>query len=166
MVNFLEMKKLSVLYSLLFIFSILSVQVFSQCKPKPVVKLHKEKIKPYSMDSYTENEVTFDGKNNKIEVQFSAFAGEKYKLIFCTEAMPADLKVAVYDKGMKAKTRKELYSQTMNSSALVLPAFETKRAGNYFIQLEVPAESGDSTGVVKKACVYTLIGFEEEEEAE
>ncbi len=147
-------------------FSFSQGNAYAQCKPKPVVKLHKDKMKPFSMDSYTENQVVFNGKPSKSEVQFTAFAGEQYRLVFCTDNVQGDVMVNIYDKTMKSKTKKELYHQTMNASNLVLPAFDTKKAGNYFIVFEVPAanDSVPASTEVKKSCVYTLIGYREEGE--
>lgn len=135
----------------------------AQCKPKPFLKQHKSAMKPYRLDSYTENEIVFDKKGKKIEVLFTAYSGEYYKLMFCGDNLPQDVKVGIYDKNMKAKTRKELFTGDLKSGVNTVGPFETTKSGSYYLQFDIPpAAEGDSTSKEPtKACIITLIGFKE-----
>ena len=56
------------------------------CKAKQIASGCKANIKkPFKYDSYAVNEFTFDAKPHEIEVQFTAFQGQKYKIVFYTE---------------------------------------------------------------------------------
>lgn len=135
--------------------------VNAQCKAKPVIKEHKPKVKPYDFNSYADNMLTFGKEPKQIETPFTAYSGDSYKLIFASEAVPQEVVVGIYDRNKKAKSRKELYKQTLKVGDKVLEPFEIKKPGNYYIQFDVPANA--DSGTVKKMCLYTLIGYKENE---
>ena len=66
--------------------------------------------KPYKYDSYVISELKFDKKPKIVEVVFTAFEGQKYKLIFCTNGFEEAVKLNIYNKSKAIKQgRKKLY---------------------------------------------------------
>lgn len=131
--------------------------VFGQCKAKELVKKSKSNLnKPYHYDSYALNELQFDDKEKKIEVVFTAFQGQKYRILFLTSGFEEDLKVDIYDKSSRVKKgRKKVYDSGMGIDNNFW-SFQPPKSGNYYIEYSVP-KSLD--GKIKKACVVMLIGF-------
>jgi hypothetical protein len=63
----------------------LSTSAIAQCKAKQIAGGCKANIKkPFKYDSYAINEFTFNDKPKEVEVVFTAFSGQKYKVIFCS----------------------------------------------------------------------------------
>ena len=135
---------------------------FAQCKPKHFFKEHKNTMKPHKLDSYTENEISFDRKAKKMEVAFTSYSGESNKLIFCGDNLPAEVKIGIYDKNIRAKKRNEYFKGELSEGASSVGPFETTKSGTYYIQFDIPSITGDSTSTAKvKACIITLIGYKE-----
>ncbi len=132
---------------------------FSQCKAKQISKNCRENIKkPFKYDSYAVNEFTFDTKAKEVEVQFTAFQGQKYKIVFCSSGFDENLTMNVFDKSKRIKTnRHKLYdsSQGIDSDFWT---FEPPKSGNYFIVYNVPPSLDGKT---KTGCVVMLISYTE-----
>ncbi len=135
---------------------------FAQCKPKAIVKGCKSNItKPYKYNGYAISEFTFNDKTQKIEVQFTAFQGQKYRIVFCSSGFEENVTLNIFDKSVRVKNgRNKLYdnSQGIDNNFWV---FEPPKSGNYYIEYEVPPSTN---GQVKKGCVVMLIGYIEKEE--
>jgi hypothetical protein len=149
------------------LFLIIIVTAFSslakaQCKSgKIMVKANKAEMKPYNMDAYVDNELIYGKQPKTIETPFTAYSGESYKLIFASDNVPQGITIGIYDKNKRAKTRKELYKHDFKSGDTRAPVFEIKKPGNYYIQFDIPPS--DDEKVLKKGCMYTMIGFKENE---
>ena len=129
----------------------------AQCKAKKIAKDCKPNIKkPYKYDGYAISEFTFEDKPKKIEVQFVAFQGQKYQVVFCSSGFEEKVTMNIYDKSNRVKSgRKKIYD---NSEGIDnnFWKFEPTKSGNYFIEYELPAST---TGKPVKGCVVMLIGF-------
>jgi hypothetical protein len=136
--------------------------IFGQCKAKNIMKSCKPNVpKPYKYDSYVVTEFTFDDKEKKEEVMFTAFAGMKYRLIFCSSGFEEPVKMDIWDKSNRVKKgRNKIYdsSQGIDNNFW---SFQPPKPGNYYIEYTVP-KSAD--GKVKKGCVVLLIGYAGKEE--
>ncbi len=132
------------------------------CNPKPLIKINKKAFKPYQLDSYTENIISFDKKAKSTEVVFTAYAGDLYQLLFCGNNLPQEIELHVFDKNAKAKTRKEVFSGVLKQGDDQLGPFQPVKPGSYFITYKIP-QSTDTSEVIK-GCIVTLIGFKEKEE--
>jgi len=130
---------------------------FGQCKAKQIVKGCKANvIKPYKYDSYAISEFEFNTKTQKIEVMFTAFQGQKYRIVFCSSGFEEAVTLNIYDKSNRVKNgRNKLYdnSQGIDNNFWV---FEPPKSGNYFIEYEIPPSL---SGKIKKGCVVMLIGY-------
>jgi hypothetical protein len=136
--------------------------IFGQCKAKNIMKSCKPNVpKPYKYDSYVVTEFTFDDKEKKQEVMFTAFAGMKYRLIFCSSGFEEPVRMDIWDKSNRVKKgRNKVYdsSQGVDNNFW---SFQPPKAGNYYIEYTVPKSSN---GQVKKGCVVLLIGYAGKEE--
>lgn len=135
---------------------------FGQCKAKQITKSCKPNVpKPYKYDAYVITEFTFDDKEKKKEVMFTAFNGMKYRLIFCSSGFEEPVKMNIYDKSNRVKKgRNKLYDNDQGVDNNFW-SFQPTKPGNYFIEYEIP-KSID--GKVKKGCVVLLIGYAGKEE--
>src|SRR5687767_9829314 len=128
---------ISVLLFSMLIFS--SHHISAQCNAKQIMKGCKPNVlPPYRYDSYVISELTFDVKPQSIEVVFTAFVGQKYKLVFCSSGFDEQVKLDIYNKPNRIKTgRKKLYdsSEGIDSNFWT---FEPQKAGKYYIDYEVP----------------------------
>jgi hypothetical protein len=136
--------------------------IFGQCKAKQIMKSCKPNVpKPYKYDAYVVTEFTFDDKEKKKEVMFTAFNGMKYRLIFCSSGFEEPVKMNIYDKSNRVKKgRNKLYDNTQGVDNNFW-SFQPTKPGNYYIEYEIP-KSID--GKVKTGCVVLLIGYAGKEE--
>jgi hypothetical protein len=151
------MKKSKLIIAILFLLATISSVATAQCKARQIVKDCKPSIAPFQYDSYALNEITFDpAKAQVIEVEFTAFAGQQYKLVFCTSGFQEDVKMNIYDKNQRSKKRNKIYDSENGIDKHWV--FEPTKAGTYFIDYEIP-KSLD--GKKKTACTVMLIGYKE-----
>ena len=136
--------------------------IFGQCKAKQIMKSCKPNVpKPYKYDAYVVTEFTFDDKEKKKEVMFTAFNGMKYRLIFCSSGFEEPVKMNIYDKSNRVKKgRNKLYDNAQGVDNNFW-SFQPTKPGNYYIEYEIP-KSID--GKVKTGCVVLLIGYAGKEE--
>jgi len=133
-----------------------SLNSFGQCEDKKIAKACKPLMKPYKYDAYAVNELKFDKKPKKTEVQFTVYEGTNYRLVFCPSGFKEDVKLNVFDKSRSVKSRKPIYeggSRSLDSKTWV---FEPSKTGTYYIEYDVPI-ARDS--IPKTGCVVLLIGF-------
>jgi hypothetical protein len=159
------MKKGKILLSLIaVIFLFTANTAYSQCKAKQISSRCRPNIKkPFKYDSYAVNEFVFDSKEKTVEVQFTAFKGVSYQLVFCSSGFEEGVTMNVYNKSNRIKTgRVKLYdgAQGVDNNFW---SFTPTKPGNYFIEYAIP-KSID--GTTKTGCVVLLIGYSGEGEGE
>lgn len=153
----IDMKKINLIITVVLFITAAATPAKAQCKAKQVVKECKPSIAPYQYDSYALNEITADpAKPQIIEVEFTAFAGQQYKLVFCTSGVEEDLKLNIYDKNQRSKKRNKIYDSANGADKRW--TFEPTKAGTYFIDYEIPKSA---TGKKKTGCAVMLIGYKE-----
>lgn len=142
------------LFSVIFLLTA-NLNLYAQCKEKKAIsKACKPQMQPFHYDGMAYNDIQFDEKPKVIDVEFTAFAGEKYKLLFCKSNFQEKVVIKIYDKNKRNKNRKVVYdSSTVETN---IWGFEPPRSGNYFIEYEVPVSA---TGVKKNECMVLLIGY-------
>ncbi len=153
----------SIILGLIFFFnSSVFAQKSANCKAKQIASSCKANIKkPFKYDSYALNEFTFDDKTKEVEVQFTAFAGQKYKIVFCSSGFEEQLKMNIFDKSNKIKNNRHQIFDNEQGIDSDFWSFEPPKTGNYFIEYSVPASKD---GKVKKGCVVMLVGYTEPDE--
>lgn len=142
---------------LLFLFMLLvsAAALHAQCNAKKMAKVCKGNLKPYTYDGYGTAEVIFDDKPHTVKMEFTAYAGEKYKLIFCSEGYKDKINLHIYNAPEKSKKREKVYDNTQGVDDLYWEFTPTK-SGTYYIEIEVPVSAD---GTKKTGCVTMLIGF-------
>jgi hypothetical protein len=132
--------------------------VSGQCKAKEIVKKSKANItKPYKYDSYALSEIAFTDKDQKMEVQFTAFQGQKYRVLFLTSGFEEAVTLDIYDKSNRVKKgRNKVYdnSQGIDNNFW---SFQPPKSGNYFIEYNIPP--GLAANKSKKGCIVMVIGY-------
>jgi hypothetical protein len=124
------------------------------------MKACKPNIKaPFKYDSYAISDFVFGDKEKKVEVQFTAFQGVKYKIVFCTSGFEEPLKLDIWDKSNKIKKNRNKIYDTNQGIDNNFWSFEPPKSGNYFIEYTVPVSS--TPGMSKQGCVIMLISFVE-----
>ena len=126
------------------------------CKAKQIAKACRANLMPFKYDSYAVNDITFTDKPQTIEVEFSAFSGQKYKLVFCTSGFTEEVKLNIYDRSMKVKKRNKVYDNDKGIDNLFW-SFEPPKSGTYFINYEVPAAKD---GKQNQGCIVMMIGYQ------
>ncbi|HVA99165.1 MAG TPA: hypothetical protein VNG53_09740, partial [Bacteroidia bacterium] len=130
-------------------------QGHSQCSVKHIVKNYKANIKPFKYDSYAMNDIIFTGNPQQVEVEFTAFAGQKYKLVFATSGFEEMVTVNIYDHNSRSKKRKKLYDNDSGIDNLFW-SFEPKKSGTYYIDYDIPPAGA---GQAQQGCIVMLIGY-------
>lgn len=151
------MKKITVIIFTGLIFFLGLPYSFSQCKPRPIVKEYKAQLKPYDYDGYATSDIEINEKVNKVEVEFTAFAGQKYRIVFCPTGFEEKIKLNIYDKSSRNKKRNKVYDneKNINNSFWI---FEPAKNGTFYIEYETPPSAkGVAT---KQGCIIMLIGYQ------
>lgn len=151
MKNILNRLSALVLISLLF-----SLSASAQCEDKKIAKACKPNIKPYKYDAYAVTDIKFDAKPKTVEVQFTVYEGQEYKLVFCSSGFPEGMKLSIYDKSKAVKSRKKIFEGEQGKINGSTWSYEPNKTGTYYIEYEVPAANDGKT---RKECVVLLIGF-------
>lgn len=137
------------------LFLSLSPASAQKCKAKQIVKGCKTNLAPFKYDSYAVNDLVFTDKEQIVPVEFTAFAGQKYKLVFCTSGFPEQVTLNIYDKPARNKNRKKIYDSSSGIDNLFW-SFEPPKSGTYYIEYTLPPSK---TGKESKGCILMLIGF-------
>ena len=143
----------------IFLFSASIVPSNAQCKAKPMVKQFKADLAPFQYDSYVINDVLFKKEKQIVEVEFTAYAGLEYKMVFCTSFTNATIGITIFDKPKTNKKRKPIFF-TESGKDGYLCAFKPAKTGTFYIEYEIPVANEKVTDGTK-GCVLMLIGIKE-----
>ena len=130
-------------------------EMAGKCKAKEITEACRPNLKPFKYDSYAYSELQFDNATKTVDVDFTVFASQKYKIIFCASGFEEMVKVYIYDKPKTYKKRKKVYDNE-NGIDNLFWSFQTAKAGTYFIEYEVPPAKD---GKKKKGCIVMIVGF-------
>jgi len=161
------MKNTKQILTLAVVFSLsmfITASAFAQapCKAKQIASGCKANIKkPFRYDSYAVNEFTFDAKQHEVEVQFTAFQGQKYKVVFCSSGFDEAITMNIFDKSNKIKNNRHKLFDNSAGIDSDFWSFEPAKSGNYFIEYEIPKAKD---GKVHKGCIVMLVGYTDPED--
>lgn len=130
--------------------------LFSQGDVTNLITSYKSDLGLYEFESYAAREVVLlPKKEHKEVIEFTVFAGRKYKIIFCTAGLNEQLAINIYDKPEGNKYRRKVYD---NSDVVEnkTSSFEPKKIGTYYIEYDVPASGTDRK---KAGKLVLLIGL-------
>jgi hypothetical protein len=140
----------------LFLFLAAAGSVVAQCDAKEIAKKCKSNLKPFKYDGYNDTHFTFKDKPQTVEVEFTAYAEQTYKLIFCSSGFKEEVKVNIYDKTKSNPKRKQVFDSSSGIDNLFW-SFEPPKTGTYYIEYEIPAaldHPNDKTG-----CMVLMVGY-------
>jgi hypothetical protein len=126
------------------------------CDQKSIKEKAKKSLDPYAYDSAMLTRIQYKKKEAIKETEVDLFIGEKYRLVFNTEALPKPVKIEIYDKDLEARKRTLLWSNKDVPFETKQFTFEIERARRVFVDYTVPlADSSAASG-----CVCCMVGFQ------
>lgn len=125
------------------------------CDQKVLKEKTKDLLDPYHYDSSELTRLQYKNKESVKEIEVSLFIGEKYRMVFNTEALPKPIEVQVYNHDKDSKNRKLLFSSKGLPADQKQFSFEHSKASHVFIDYVVPKnDSSAFTG-----CVVFMLGY-------
>lgn len=143
--------------SIIIVFIFMSFQTGDPllCDAKELKEKAEDLLDPYKYDSSELTKIIYKENQTIKEVEIPLFIGEKYKVVFVTEALPKALDIQVYNKGKDSKNRKLLYSYKSAGQDKKNINFEVSKSRHIYIDYVIPpAEEGSFIG-----CVVFAVGY-------
>lgn len=125
------------------------------CNVKALKEKAENLLDPYKYDSSELTKIIYKKQESVKEVEVPLFIGEKYKVIFVTEALPKAVEIQIYNKDKESKNRKLLFSSKDAGSDKKDISFDISMVRHIFIDYVVPpVEIGSYSG-----CVVFAVGY-------
>lgn len=125
------------------------------CNVKALKEKAENLLDPYKYDSSELTKIIYKKQESVKEVEVPLFIGEKYKVIFVTEALPKAVEIQIYNKDKESKNRKLLFSSKDAGADKKDISFDISMARHIFIDYVVPpVEIGSYSG-----CVVFAVGY-------
>ena len=125
------------------------------CNAKVLKEKAEDLLDPFKYDSSELTRVIYKKKESVKEVEVPLFIGEKYKIVFVTEALPKAVEIQIYNKDKESKNRKLLFSYKDAGSEKKDIQFEISRSRHVFVDYVIPpVEEGSFSG-----CVVFAVGY-------
>lgn len=125
------------------------------CNVKALKEKAENLLDPYKYDSSELTKIIYKKQESVKEVEVPLFIGEKYKVIFVTEALPKAVEIQIYNKDKESKNRKLLFSSKDAGSDKKDISFDISMVRHIFIDYLVPpVEIGSYSG-----CVVFAVGY-------
>ena len=127
----------------------------TSCNAEALTEKVQKQLKPYIYDMSKLTHIGYKEKAWLKELEVPLFIGEKYRLIFNTEALTNQIVISVYNRAKDSKKRKLLYTTKGAPSNKREFTFDYAMARQAFIDYEIPA--GDST--ISGGCLVFMLGY-------
>ena len=150
-------KFLKPLLSVLIVVGLTSIQGGDTilCNAKALKEKAEDLLDPFKYDSSELTKIIYKKQESVKEVEVPLFIGEKYKVVFVTEALPKAVEIQIYNKDKESKSRKLLFSSKDAGSDKKDISFEVSMSRHIFIDYVVPpVETGSYSG-----CVVFAVGY-------
>lgn len=145
--------------SFLVLFLLLLVSAFQSgdapCDQKALKDKAKKLLEPYKYDVAKVTRIMYKDKPTMKEIEVPLFIGEKYRLVFNTEALPKQVIINLYNRDKDSKKRKLMFSSKDAGADKKEFSFDYSFASKIFVDYDIPA--GDSTA--KSGCVVFMLGY-------
>jgi len=145
--------KLTSVFALLF--SVFAFQGDSPCDAKALKDKAKKQLEPYIYDMSKLTHIGYKAEPWLKEIELPLFIGEKYRLVFNTEALPNQIVISIYNRNKDSKKRKLLFTTKDAPADKREFTFDLIMASKAFINYEIPA--GDSTAA--GGCLVFMMGY-------
>ena len=143
--------------SLLIVFGLMSFEGSDPilCDAKILKEKAEDLLNPFKYDSSELTRILYKNTESVKEVEVPLFIGEKYKIVFVTEALPKGVEIQIYNKDKESKNRKLLFSYKDASSEKENIQFEISKSRHVFVDYIIPpVEEGSFSG-----CVVFAVGY-------
>ena len=148
-----SIKSITALVLLLIVFAF---QASAPCDGKTLKENAKKQVgEGYTYDMSKLTQIQYKAKPWLKELEVPLFIGEKYKLVFNTEAMPKVIVISIYNRDKESKKRKLLFTTKDSPADQKHFVFDLSMARKAFIDYEIPA--GDSTA--SGGCLVFMMGY-------
>ena len=125
------------------------------CNVKALKEKAENLLDPYKYDSSELTKIIYKKQESVKEVEVPLFIGEKYKVVFVTEALPKAVEIQIYNKDKESKNRKLLFSSKDAGADKKDISFDISMSRHIFIDYVVPpVEIGSYSG-----CVVFAVGY-------
>lgn len=129
----------------------------AQCKIAEIVKNNKPKItRPYLFDGFTTTYLQFNNQAKKVQSEFIALKGQKYKLHFCSSGFEEKVTVTIKLKANPKKEELIVVSTTTIGGSNPNFTIDLEKHGTYFIEYDLPVTSLE---IDHKECVMLLNSY-------
>lgn len=116
----------------------------------------------YKYSGYLGREIIFNEKEKKETMEFTAFRGIAYKVIFCPSKPGVPVTINIYDKNPEDENRKKIFDNSENPNNAYW-VFEPPNSRTYYIEYIIPA---NDKGKTKKINMAIIIGAKVKRDAE
>ena len=117
----------------------------------------REKLEPYKYDSGKVTQLRYRNKAQMKEIEVPVFIGEKYRMVFNTEAVTRDVVISVYNKDKESKNRKVLWTSKSSPPGTKMHVFEPENAKfKFFVDYDMPAVADSAPA---QECVVFMLGY-------
>src|ERR1700751_3452718 len=113
------------------------------CDQKALKDKLKKTLLPFKYDLAKVTRLTVGDKRTMKEIEVPLFIGEKYRLVFNTEALPKNIIINLYNRDKDHKNRKLVFSSKEAGLDKKEYSFDYSFASKIYIDYEVPPK--DST---------------------
>ncbi len=125
------------------------------CDSKALKEKAENFLDPYKYDSSELTKIIYKKQESVKEVEVPLFIGEKYKVVFVTEALPKAVEIQIYNKDKESKNRKLLFSSKDAGPEKKDISFDVSMVRHIFVDYIVPpVETGSYSG-----CVVFAVGY-------
>ena len=107
-----------------------------------VMDKYKREFRTYDYTGYANHQV----KNKTVCMEFTAFKGVSYKLLFCSTISGVPVAINVYDKNSESANRKKIFDNSHNVSGNHW-VFEPRCSGTYYVEYSVPASCNNPSKI-------------------
>jgi hypothetical protein len=124
------------------------------CDAKALKDRAKKELDPFTYDMAKLTHIAYRSKPTLKEIEAPLFIGEKYRLVFNTEALPKQIVVSVYNRDKNSNKRKLLFTTKDAPANKKQFTFDISFARKTFIDYEIPADSTMGGG-----CIVFMLGY-------
>jgi hypothetical protein len=155
------MKRASSLFIPLCIFFVAftgaAFQAAENCDSLNLKQKAKEALNPYKYDSGKVSRILYATKPQTKELEVPVFIGEKYRMIFNTEALSKNVVISIYNKNKDTPNRTPLFTTKNAAIGQKIHMFEPQQAKfKFYVDYEIPA-AADSSGIAE--CLIFMLGY-------
>ncbi len=136
-------------------FVLTTSQVKDECDATTLKAKLKRELRPdYKYDSSKSTHIIYKAKKQVKEIEVPLFMGEKYRFLFNTSCLKQAVDVKIYNKSIKSKKRKLLYSIEPKEGEDIY-IFEPEKSRKMYIEYTIP----ESTEANSEGMLVFVLGY-------